>query len=509
MTTTEPRSAWLGVAYERFSTDNQSSTKEQMAVNEEIAEEAGGRIEQHFSDEGIPRSLADRPGLLQMFDYVEQHEEIKYVVVNELERLTAGISQRAKVTSMCKRLGITLLTEDMGMIDPHDDDKMHEADQRAIASQGEVLKIRRRTRRALRQKARSGVSIMRPPYGTQMPGGGTIEIHPDEHPWLVQIFEWAADGVSLGEIRRRLDAAQVPTKSGKAHWSTPTLRGILDNPFYKGEMTWGRRRTLRDEDGRTYRDERMPGDAEIVVRESPLGQLVDPTTWARVQQVKEAQLGVVRARQTRNPRVLDNRVFCARCGYKMYSRDNGRRGTGETQWQYTCHTPSRPSRKPLPEFGNHLCRSPHSVSLKRVLATLAGASDTGGLELDQLVSRGSQGNADRRRTRLETEILDAQKRKTNAQQLGVMGAIPVDMVVRTNATEDAVIMEKQAALAELDRTHVDVVMMSTAQLEVMRDVGARLQDDTVPVADRMALLDAIGLDRIYVDKPNMRLHFRA
>ena len=61
MATREPRPGWRGVAYERFSTDNQSSTKEQMAVNEEIAEEAGGSIVMHFTDEGIPRSLSDRP----------------------------------------------------------------------------------------------------------------------------------------------------------------------------------------------------------------------------------------------------------------------------------------------------------------------------------------------------------------------------------------------------------------------------------------------------------------
>lgn len=499
---------WLGVAYERFSTDNQSSTKEQMAVNEEIAEEAGGSIVRHFNDEGIPRSLSERPGLLEMFEYVEQHTEIKFVVVNELERLTAGISQRAKVTSMFKRLGITLLTEDMGLIDPHDEDKMHEADRRAVASAGEVLKIRRRTRRALRQKARSGVSIMRPPYGVASLGGGSLEVHPDEYPWLMQMFEWAAQGMSLGEIRRRLDASDVPTKSGKANWSTTAIRGILDNPFYKGQMVWGQRRTPRDEDGRKYSELRAVGDTEIVTRESPLGELVSVATWDRVQQLKEAQLKVTRVRQTRDPRVLDNRIFCARCGYKMYSRDNGRRGAGQSQWQYTCHTPSRPARKPLPEFNNFLCKTPHSVSMRHLLAALAGTPSTGGLVIDEHVLRGQQGNADRRRTRLETEIIEAQKRKSNAQQLGVMGAIPFEMVLQTNITEDAAIAASQHARAELSFVQVEVRPFAGAYADLTAKVGQQLEDTTIPVQDRMALLDEAGLDRIYVDKPVLRLHFR-
>ena len=189
-----------------------------------------------------------------MFEYVEQHDEIKYVVVNELERLTAGISQRAKVTSVCKRLGITLLTEDMGLIDPHDEDKMHEADQRAVASAGEVFKIRRRTRRALRQKARNGVSIMRPPTAPACRAAGWWRSTRTSTRGSITMFDWAAAGVSLGEIVRRLDAGA----SDQGRQAPLERRCCPRNPgrirSTRGEMTWGRRRTLRDEDGRKYRE---------------------------------------------------------------------------------------------------------------------------------------------------------------------------------------------------------------------------------------------------------------
>ena len=173
-----------------------------------------------------------------------------------------------------------------------------------------------------------------------------------------------------------------------------------------------------------------------------------------------------------------------------------------------CHTPSRPTRKPLPEFSNFLCNSPHSVSLKHLLAALSGAGKTGGLIIDTHVSRGQQGNSDRRRAKLETEILEAEKRKRNAQQLGVMGAIAFDLVIQTNATEDAIIAKRTSDLAQLTFSAVEQRRFAGEYARRTASLGDRLRDDSLTLTERTRLLDAAGLDRIYVDKPLLRLHFR-
>ena len=57
----------------------------------------------------------------------------------------------------------------MGTIRPHDEEQMQLADERSVASQGEVIKIRRRTRRNLRSRVSKGRTIaMRPCYGIRM-----------------------------------------------------------------------------------------------------------------------------------------------------------------------------------------------------------------------------------------------------------------------------------------------------------------------------------------------------
>lgn len=159
----------LGVGYTRYSTEEQGSTAEQRTINEGIAADHGITLRETFTDEGVSRTLADRPGLREVFDYLEANRDVRYLVVNELERITSGVGQRQQITALCKRLGITLATEDVGLIDPHDEDAMYDADLRAVNAKGEVLKVRRRTRRNLRAKVVSGSTVaMRPAYGVRM-----------------------------------------------------------------------------------------------------------------------------------------------------------------------------------------------------------------------------------------------------------------------------------------------------------------------------------------------------
>lgn len=159
----------LGVGYTRYSTEEQGSTAEQRTINEGIAADHGITLRETFTDEGVSWTLADRPGLREVFDYLEANRDVRYLVVNELERITSGVGQRQQITALCKRLGITLATEDVGLIDPHDEDAMYDADLRAVNAKGEVLKVRRRTRRNLRAKVVSGSTVaMRPAYGVRM-----------------------------------------------------------------------------------------------------------------------------------------------------------------------------------------------------------------------------------------------------------------------------------------------------------------------------------------------------
>lgn len=525
------RTEMLAADYSRYSQEIQSSITEQQAQNRELALDEGVTIVASFSDAAVSRSIQDRPGLLEMFAYVDRHPEVGYIIVNELERLTAGVEQRAQVTKLCQRHNVVIITEDAGRIDPWDETQMHEADKRAVESKGEVLKVQRRTRRTLRQKVIKGTVAMRPAFGTRMkpiigpdgmelpPGmqlvtatgrrvrSGVLETHPDELPWLVQIFEWADASVPNEQIARRLTEAGVPTKSGNTQWRANTVGGILRNPLYKGEMTWGKQATRRLGDGRTYLEEREEGDPGRVVKPSPLGALVDPALWDRIEQRRLDRPASSRhmTRKSHGPRVLDNRVFCARCGNKMYGRVDNPRSYVTRSWRYYCAS-SRPGWLPQPGYTGEGCREhAHSMSEKKILAALGtlgadGATSSVRPRQARAVAAGSD------RERLNDVLAQARKERKNAQRLAIAGKIDEEMLDEALADADRAIQSATAELAHLDAVANGVEPASVyldelaPTLAVMAEL---LADQELPVADRQRALDEAGIYRLYIDLPHV------
>lgn len=527
-----------GVSYTRYSTEEQGSTDEQQAINEELAAEHEVTIEKgaSFHDEGLSRSLSERPGLLALFDYLEEHPNVRYLMVNELERLTAGIGQRQQITSLCKRLGITIVTEDIGSIDPYDDEKMQEADERSVRSQGEVLKIRRRTKRSLRSRVRSGKSvIMRPPYGVRMvplvtpegielPSGvamidssgkrinsGKIEIHPEEFPHLTQMFEWSAAGVGLTEIARRLNEMGVRTKTGRGQWASSTVVYILDNPFYKGQLTWGLQETRRDEHGKKFTVVRRKGDPGRIDMESPLGAIIDADLWDRAKAQREATADVFRVGQRqRVPRQpLDGRVFCLRCGHKMYGRNDAStaaKARGHTNWVYVCHS-ARPAHHPRPGFAFDRCIERHSMSLRAILETLA-LFDTPHVKV--YVVRGvSDDGVERARKRAVARIEDARAELDRAEDFALKGLIGPDKLMATKGNCEGIIAEAERQLARLGESlGAPMEPIQTAVVDGFGEFVTLIADDSIPLSVRVAALDDFGLEKVYVDKPLLRLQLR-
>ena len=153
-------------------------------------------------------------------------------------RVSARRSRRCASAS-----GITLVAEDIGLIDPHDEDATYDADVRAINAKGEVLRSRRRKGVRMEPLVIEGVelpSVMPAPVNGRKIRSGVPELHSEEYPWLVQMFTWADEGLSVEEIARRLTREGVLTKTGKDAWPPNSIAGIVDNPFYRGELIWGR-----------------------------------------------------------------------------------------------------------------------------------------------------------------------------------------------------------------------------------------------------------------------------
>ena len=532
----------LGVSYARYSDEKQESIPEQEGINKEVAAEAGVTVVEAFSDPDTSRDLSSRPGLTEMVEHLETHPEVGFIVVNELERLTAGVSQRSQIVALCQRLRVTILTEDMGAVDPFDDDKMHEADQRAVAAKGEVLKVRRRVRRSLRQKVLNGTVAMRPAFGTRMkslvledgtvlPSGaryvdsagrvvrsGELEVHPEELPWLLKMFEWAdTEQISYEDIARRLTEAGVKTKSGKDRWRGSSVRGILTNPLYKGEMAWGHQATRRLGDGTKYLEVRREGDPGRVTVPCPLGALVDTEQWERVNarwhrgegwdHVNDRFRNPERRYQHRvlPPQLLDNLVYCGRCGHKMYGRNDnaGRRNAHRTSviMRYVCES-KRPGVEVLPGYES-VCKGPaQTMQEKRILKALATLGDHG----SELARWRPSADIDitLQRRSLEKQLEKTKEELERGARMTVSGAMPEVLwdEMRPEIESRRTTLDEQLSALDHGPEPLDLMVLARAEFGTL---AVLLADKAIPLEDRRAAIEQAGIVRVYVDNPRIEL----
>lgn len=168
-----------------------------------------------------------------------------------------------------------------------------------------------------------------PPYGYSKDPNNRHKLVVDENaaPIVWQIFQWAADGVSLKEIVRRLNESGVLTpgyyladvgifksqkRRGSGKWHTRTIIHILANAVYTGDMLQGKTKTV----GRKL----VPVAPEewIVVRrthEPLISREQFETVQALRKQAAEKAAEGKKVPFTEN--ILRGRIFCGGCDRKL------------------------------------------------------------------------------------------------------------------------------------------------------------------------------------------------
>src|SRR5262249_50603142 len=153
---------------------------------------------------------------------------------------------------------------------------------RGAVAEYERTLIAERMRRGRLHKLQAGLLLpwSLPPYGYRLgvehprdPAGVWVE--PVEGSVVQELFRRYVDArMSLDGLAKWLTAQGVPTPTGKAIWRGNTVRGILHNPAYTGQVYAGR--TVRRPSYRRFSAQRP------VVPGSTSKQKQPPATWLPV-----------------------------------------------------------------------------------------------------------------------------------------------------------------------------------------------------------------------------------
>lgn len=309
------RNTMIGYIWTRESNvydEEKYSIKSQLEACREAAEKDGVIIppEREYEVQFSGRDLRAIPELRQLRDLLERNKaERQTIYCYSQDRLIRGEEAEdifyllvefrhfnAAVKFIKNPLDLTTIAgKIMALVAGHE-------------AAGEIHKIKDRTMRGKIQRVKEGKlwGLGRDKFGYRKDReAGIAEIDEEEANTIRRIFREVCEGKGLMTIAKELNRDGVPTSFAakgerKSQWHPATVRVLLRDPAYKGEV-WAYRYG-----GEAYR---MP--------DGLFPPIIDSLTWSRVQERLDTNRGE-KLRNSKRPALLRGLIFCGLCESRMY-----------------------------------------------------------------------------------------------------------------------------------------------------------------------------------------------
>jgi site-specific DNA recombinase len=281
-----------------------------------------------FEDDGYSGATLERPGLERVRDLAAEGQ-IQVVLAYAPDRLSRKYAYQILLIEELARNGVETLFIKAPQGSSAEDQLLVQF--QGMIAEYERAQILERSRRGKRHRAHAGeVSVMSgAPYGyryvrktDEVPAA--YAVLEAEARVVERIYEMSTvEGLSIGEITRRINAEGIPTRKASARWERSTVWAVLRNSAYRGVACFGktrasaRTRVIRPlrrrgvvTPGTTAGHER-PREEWI---EIPVPALVSEESFARAQEL--LQENKIRSRRrTIAPSIVQGLVSCQKCGY--------------------------------------------------------------------------------------------------------------------------------------------------------------------------------------------------
>src|ERR1017187_6446093 len=281
-----------------------------------------------FEDEGYSGATLERPGLERVRDLAAEGQ-IQVVLAYAPDRLSRKYAYQILLIEELARSGVETLFVKAPQGSSAEDQLLVQF--QGMIAEYERAQILERSRRGKRHRAHSGeVSVMSgAPYGylyvrkTDEAPAAYVVLEAEARV-VERIYEmYTVEGLSIGEITRRINGEGIPTRKASARWERSTVWAVLRNSAYRGAACFGktrassRTRVIRPLRRRGVVTPSMTAGHERPREEwieIPVPALVSEDSFARAQEL--LQENKIRSRRrTIEPSIVQGLVSCQKCGY--------------------------------------------------------------------------------------------------------------------------------------------------------------------------------------------------
>lgn len=307
-------------------------------VSQNFPGQRGVPEENCFREVVSGETIESRPKVQELLRLIES-PRYKAVLIVEPQRLSRGdledIGRLVKLLRYTRTIVITLrYTYDLN------DERDRDDFERELKRGNEFLEYQKRIMGNGRLlSVQNGNFIgQRPPYGYRkavIKEGKrkchTLEPDPETAPIVQMVFKMYADGISAGEIARRLNSMGVKSALGKS-WTVASIKPMITNDHYIGMVHWNRRKTvIVVEDGEIVTTRPRGKDYIAVPGKHPA--IIDQELWDAAQAIRATHLPVKPKAKFANP--FAGILYC-QCGARMNRQQFIRNGVQKSADRLVC-----------------------------------------------------------------------------------------------------------------------------------------------------------------------------
>lgn len=278
-------------------------------------------------------SISARPEMQRLLNDVYQ-KKYKAVLVMEVERLARGNTKDQGEVSDAFQYSNTKIITPVKVYDPANEFDQEYFEFGLFMSRREYKTIKRRMEAGRLASVAEGnyVGSIRP-YGYDIKRINKKERilveNPDESRYVRMMFDWfTVDRMTSGQIAKRLTDLHVPTMTGNPEWNRATVKDILQNVHYTGQVRWNRRKHSKEFDsdsGHMVKTKRRMTPEDYLTYKGKHQPIISQEQFDLAQTLFNGQIPVKACETVVNP--YAGIMKCACCGKNIrfsafYTRGN-------------------------------------------------------------------------------------------------------------------------------------------------------------------------------------------